>query len=44
MEREVTREFLHTYRRVLSMSADGLSLNSIARTINDETSETAKAL
>lgn len=40
--REVASEFLHTYRRVLSMSADGMSLNAISRTLNDESVPTAK--
>ena len=40
--REVAPEFLYTYRRVLSMSADGLSFNAISRTLNDESVPTAK--
>lgn len=40
--REVASDFLPTYRRVLSMNADGLSLNAIARTLNDESVPTAR--
>lgn len=40
--REVAADFLPTYRRVLTMSAEGLSLNAIARTLNDEGVPTAK--
>lgn len=40
--REVAADFLPTYRRVLAMSAEGLSLNAIARTLNDESVPTAK--
>ncbi|MEV4688914.1 recombinase family protein [Microbacterium sp. LWH3-1.2] len=40
--REVAADFLPTYRRVLLMSADGVGLNAIARTLNDEGVPTAK--
>lgn len=40
--REVSPEFLPFYRRVLGMHADGVSLNAIARTLNDEGVPTAK--
>ncbi|MER7447072.1 recombinase family protein [Microbacterium sp. NPDC097977] len=42
MGRSVEVEFLPTYRRVLSMSADGMSLNAIARSLNEEGVPTAK--
>jgi DNA invertase Pin-like site-specific DNA recombinase len=40
--RAVLEEFLPTYQRVLDMHAEGLSLNAIARTLNDEGVPTAK--
>lgn len=40
--REVSPEFLPFYWRVLTMHADGISLNAIARTLNDEGVPTAK--
>lgn len=40
--REVAADFLPTYRRVLALSAQGMSLNAIARTLNDEGVPTAK--
>ncbi|MEV8173218.1 recombinase family protein [Microbacterium sp. NPDC079176] len=42
MGRSVEVEFLPTYRRVLSMSADGHSLNAITRMLSDEHVPTAK--
>lgn len=40
--REVAADFLSTYRRVLSMSTEGQSLNAIARTLNEEGVPTAR--
>lgn len=40
--RTVSTEFLPTYQRVIAMSSDGLSMNAIARTLNDESVPTAR--
>lgn len=40
--RSVSAEFLPTYRRVIAMSDDGLSMNAIARTLNDGAVPTAR--
>lgn len=42
MGRKVSADFLPTYRRVLAMHANGESMNSIARTLNDESVPTSK--
>lgn len=42
MGRSVAADFLPTYRRVLAMHANGESMNSIARTLNDESVPTSK--
>lgn len=42
MGRSVAADFLPTYQRVLTMHANGDSLNAIARTLNDEDVPTAK--
>ena len=38
----VSAEFLPPYRRVIAMSGDGLSMNAISRTLNDESVSTAR--
>ena len=40
--RTVEDEFLPTYRRVLTLHSEGVSLNAIARTLNEERVPTAK--
>lgn len=42
MGRSVEVEFLPTYRRVLSISADGHSLKAITRMLNDDHMPTAE--